>query len=52
MVLQHLQKLEVGKTASYVTKYVTKEMQNSIVEKGKKKILAISWTEKTRHYFY
>ncbi len=25
------------KTASYVTKYVTKEMQNSIVEKGKKK---------------
>ena len=24
-------------TASYVTKYVTKEMQNSIVEKGKKK---------------
>ena len=25
------------KTASYVTKYITKEMQNSIVEKGKKK---------------
>lgn len=25
------------KTASYVTKYVTKEMQNTIVEKGKKK---------------
>ena len=47
-----LQGFEVKKTATYVTKYVTKEMQNSIVGKGKKywcsrglRLPAVSYTD-------